>query len=493
MTNIISKILIIIISLFFFLQCIPAVVKNKPEKSIDENVKDNFEKEREVPLKVLKKSPAKKSAFKLSSYLDTLSSNDLVKIGLLEKKSGYLVKLHGKFKLSSNGKEIFDFKTYSGNFEISFNGSNVGMLSLATKQRTIVKEELVLTPLSENERFEVLKYQSGSKWVKQEKTNRSYKGELIVKLLKKRSYLVNRIPVEEYVKGVIPAEMHPSAPLEALKAQAVIARTNVYSTLGNKYKSKPYDLTSNVYSQVYGGAGREQDRSNQAVELTKGIILTYNNEPIEAVFHATSGGFIEANENVWSGKPKPYLRAKPDFPYTYKEYQNLSNQKVFKNFIDSYPPAYCNMKIRKFPAGFNYAKKYFRWQKTISRSKLERHLRRNSGVDVGHIKNIYVLKRGRSGKALKVRVVGTKRNLTIAKELNIRKKLYTSLLYSANFYVSHGAKDKNGLYKSFTFNGAGFGHGCGLSQISAVGMALDGFNYQQILDFFYLGTKIKKM
>jgi len=260
----------------------------------------------------------------------------------------------------------------------------------------------------------------------------------------------------------------------------------------------PVIITADVFTQVYGGIGNETYLTNKAVDQTKGLILTYNSNPIEAVFHSVCGGYLEQNDMVWSGKKKDYLIAHPDIPYSKislrNKFSNLSNERIFKNWIDSKPACYCNMSARKgFSPALNYAKKYFRWEKKYKRKTLEKIIRKKSGKDIGILKNIIITKRGKSGKARTIKIIGSKRNLNITKELNIRKTLSNNYLYSANFYVEKQGTNKNGIASTFILKGAGFGHGSGMCQIGAAGMALDNKNFEDILKFYFEGTQVMRI
>jgi len=141
----------------------------------------------------------------------------------------------------------------------------------------------------------------------------------------------------------------------------------------------------------------------------------------------------------------------------------------------------------------DFAKKYHRWEVRIDRKKLESTIKSTTGTDIGTLKEIVVVGRGPSGKAKSVKITGSKNSVTINKELNIRKQLSKPPLYSANFYIEKENAGKNGLSETYVFKGAGFGHGAGMCQIGACGMASEGKNYSEILSFYFQGSKIAEI
>ena len=299
--------------------------------------------------------------------------------------------------------------------------------------------------------------------------------------------------IEQYLYGVVPSEMSSESPMEALKAQAILARTNVFSKVGKKYKDKPYSLTSDVYSQVYTGIDKITEPTSRAVDETRGLILTYKGKPVEALFHSVCGGYLESNDVVWSSAALPYLKAKPCSPSGSFSYGDLKNENNFRKWINSVPDSYCNLNNKQSGNKLAFAKKYFRWEKRYTREKLESIIKSATGKNIGKLKDISVISRGPSGKAITVRVTGSAGSLDINKELNIRQKLSKPPLYSGNFYVEKINSDKSGYPSEFLFRGAGFGHGTGMCQIGACGMADKGSNFDDILEFYFPGTDVTEL
>jgi len=492
--------LLLFFSLIF--SCTPAVVIQNA-KNKDENKKDSL-KQVSIKKNNTKKNIKPKVIFNQKktskyNYLETINNAKPIRVGIIEKYKKILFQLHGNYTLKNkDNKRIFSITDSKVKMQIRVVGSKIILGNEKNKSIIELSEKIILIPESKGCFVEINSVKVGKGWSWQKKKTRKYRGGLEFVKIGKTITVVNVVSIDNYVYGVVPYEMSSKAPFEALKAQAILARTNAFSTIGRKYKGRPYSITADVFTQVYGGIGNETYLTNKAVDDTKGLILTYKNKPIEAVFHSVCGGYLEKNDMVWSGKHKKYLVAHSDIPFAdiklRKQYSDLSNDRIFKNWIDSKPACYCNMNARKgFDPALNYAKKYFRWQKKYSRKELEKIIKKKTGKDIGTLKNIIITKRGKSGKARTIKIIGSKRNINVTKELNIRKALSKNYLYSANFYVEkHGVNNK-GIASSFIIKGAGFGHGVGMCQIGAAGMALDNKNFENILEFYFEGTEIRRI
>ena len=317
---------------------------------------------------------------------------------------------------------------------------------------------------------------------------------------RKGFYLVNLVEVQEYLKGVVPNEMPVRFGLEALKAQAVAARNYVLSTRTQAYEE--FNVVDSVASQVYYGVNTEDDLSTRAVMETDGIVALYDNEPILALYSSTAGGYTESYSNAFSDPntkmfpsiTKPYLVAVPDK----EEFKPLDEEEKAKEFYESKIPSY------------DIESPYYRWQKTWAVGELENILKStlvaqsktgfihpafNQGDELGHIKDIKVMKRGASGKAIEVELMTDRGCYRIAKELVIRRVFPKDgiSLPSANIIIEKQL-DNYGNVTDITINGGGFGHGVGMSQYGAGYMAnkLDQ-PYYNILRHYYSGINLGTM
>lgn len=313
---------------------------------------------------------------------------------------------------------------------------------------------------------------------------RTYTGTLIIAPDRKgKLALINSLGAEKVLKGVVPAEIFASAPPEALKAQAIAARNEIFSAIGVRNLADPYMLRADVYDQVYGGVAVEDARTSKAVEQTRGQVMFYGDEIIEAFYSSNSGGFTENNENVWPMEPRPYLRGKPDAPAAKVPAQfkgGITTDKLTA-FLNQGYDAYS----KTSPAS---SSKLFRWKTNVSVDKPEAWLK-DAGHNIGKIKDVKVLSRGVSGRVILLKVVGTRGEATIERELNVRR-LFGGLK-SGLFTMKLNRSGE--LVSSIDFHGAGFGHGVGMCQTGAMGMAAQGFSHDQILTHYYSGVNVKAL
>jgi len=288
-------------------------------------------------------------------------------------------------------------------------------------------------------------------------------------------YLINTVSLEDYLKSVVSSEMG-EAPLEALKAQAVAARNTLLSTLKRHHYYDPFDICATDHCQVYLGVKGENAMSSRAVEETCGEILVLDGKICDTRFAKVCGGITENFENVWGGEGRDYLISHRDSD---SDRLVLHSEEEVRNFIDDPPPSFCS------------DHELFRWKVRVERKKLESIVKKKMGTAL-ELVAIEPVKRGASGRITEIKLIGTKRELIIRGELRIRKALSESHLFSSLFYVVR-LGEKDGLPDAFEFRGGGFGHGVGMCQIGAIGMARKGYNYREILAHYYPGTELVKV
>jgi len=323
---------------------------------------------------------------------------------------------------------------------------------------------------------------------------RAYRGclEIFVDRFSKLT-IVNILPIEEYVRGVVPSEMAPSFPAEALKAQAVAARNEIFAKVGTRHLEDSFDLCADVHCQVYSGINREQATTTQAVMATAGLVMKANGVIIEANYAGVCGGHTENNENVWSGQAQPYLRGvfdgngRPDLLGN-----SLQDENTLLRWVTTRPNVYCNTLQGEIPPALEYTKKYFRWELNYTRQELQDFIRKRTGEDFGELKDLVPLQRGPSGRLIRLRIVGAKKTFEITRELAIRQALAEKTLWSACIAIEKSGRDRNGLFTKFKILGAGWGHGVGMCQTGAAMMALRGQSFMQILQHYYAGVKLDK-
>jgi stage II sporulation protein D len=331
---------------------------------------------------------------------------------------------------------------------------------------------------------------AGYHWAHQE--DRSYDGEIEVQYDPESGLrVINVLPLETYLEGVLPGEMSPHFPLEALKAQAIAARTFFLYNFGKIHRQDPYDVCDEVHCQVYVGKNNRSPEVIEAIKSTHGQVLTCNGDLCLTPYSAVCGGHTENAENVWDGDGRPYLQGVYDHPDAEKLARvfDLSKEENVKRWIESKPKVYCNIESAGTPSFAAYSQNYFRWEKRMSRSEIEKNLMAKMHVSVGRLEDIVPVRRGVSGRLIEVRVCGTQDTITVTKELKIRTAFSTDALYSACFIVEKNAS-ADSTDPEYLFKGAGWGHGVGMCQIGAAMLAVQGMSCKDILAHYYKGTQV---
>ena len=326
---------------------------------------------------------------------------------------------------------------------------------------------------------------------------------------------INRLDVEDYLSSVITSEMSATSSLELLKAHAVISRSWVLrpiispSTCTDKPDlSDPnrhvvwyerdahegFDVCADDHCQRYEGITRRDEHPEaaanvqKAIDATRGQVLMYDGKVCDARFYKACGGATELFENAWANEHYPYLEAVRDeigIPLP-----DLTIEENAQAFIRTSPSAYCNTTDARVLSQVlnNYdqeTKDFYRWTVQYTAAELSDIIRERSGIDFGEILDLVPIKRGPSARLYEMKIVGSKRTMVIGKELEIRKWLSRSHLYSSAFVVD---RNENG---DFILTGAGWGHGVGLCQIGAAVMADKGYTYEQILAHYFPGSELK--
>jgi SpoIID/LytB domain protein len=293
---------------------------------------------------------------------------------------------------------------------------------------------------------------------------------------------INRISVEDILKGVVPAEIYASAPKEALKAQAVAARTNIFESLIGTTSSTSYLMRADVGDQVYKGINREDPRTSRAVESTTGEVLSNGEHIVSAPYSSNAGGYTENVQAVWDIEQKPHLKGRLDVSSDHRIPDWLTDgveTGEVERFLSSDIETFSS--ISPLPSS-----SYYRWRERLSRKRLIASFR-EAGYQLERIQSIDVLSRGVSGRANKLRLESKQSLFTIKGELQIRRIL-GGLPSSLFVFDVHRGSDKR--VSHVTFRGAGFGHGVGMCQTGAAGMADQGASYREILGHYYRGTEL---
>jgi SpoIID/LytB domain protein len=309
-----------------------------------------------------------------------------------------------------------------------------------------------------------------------------------------RLLAVNELPMEEYLVSVNSSEMDARSPVEFLKAQTVAARATILSTAGKHHRLEPFDLCNGDHCQCYYGVVREGQASRRAVEETANEVIISAGRVCDARYSKVCGGIMEANEHVWPGEPVSYMRSGIDAPSAEAAagLYPIDSEEKARRWIEARPEVYCNPDVDDLPDYMAYALKYFRWRVTLERQELEKIIEQKSGRRVGTLEELRPLARGHSGRISRLAVVGGEGMLILEKELEIRRVLSPSHLYSSCFVVEY-QRDSSGQVTAVILTGAGWGHGAGLCQVGAAMMAVRGRTYDQILAHYYHGTELKKI
>ncbi|HPG41299.1 MAG TPA: SpoIID/LytB domain-containing protein [bacterium] len=324
--------------------------------------------------------------------------------------------------------------------------------------------------------------------------DRTYKGEMELVLGKSgQLYVVNVLTLEEYLEGVLPGEMPATFPLEALKAQTIAARTFFLYNFGRRFREEPFDVSDDVRSQAFIGAGKRDKQIEKAIRQTRGQVLMFNGKLCSTPYSAICGGHTELAQNAWEGEGEPYLQGVLDVvsSKSLPESFDLSREDNVRKWVTSNPKVSCNIEPFGSPGFAAYSTKYFRWEQKYTRAELEKIIADKTKHNIGTLLDIVPVKRGVSGRLIEVEVLGANDRFTVRKELNIRQAFSTSTLYSACFVV-----DKNnvtdGVAQEFVFRGAGWGHGVGMCQVGAAIMARERRKCGEILKHYYRGAQVQR-
>ncbi len=337
--------------------------------------------------------------------------------------------------------------------------------------------------------------------------------------------IINQLPVEDYLLSVISSEMSAHASLELLKAHAVISRswllaqidkTKKIQSSGEAYSAMTitddeiirwwdredhlnFDVCADDHCQRYQGVTRQSTaKVAEAIKATFGQVLTSEGELCDARFSKCCGGVFEEFDYCWEPKKFSYLVARRD-NVDPKDFPDLRLEAEAVRWIESRPDAFCNTADAEILSQVlnNYDQEttdFYRWKVTYTREELAALVKQRSGIDYGDIIDLQPLSRGTSGRIWRLRIVGTKRTMIIGKELEIRRTLSPSHLYSSAFTVErHDIDPATGIPASITLHGAGWGHGVGLCQIGAAVMGARGYNYRQILEHYFPGADLTKL
>ena len=343
-------------------------------------------------------------------------------------------------------------------------------------------------------------------WQQQE--TQTFQGSLILRIIEGELHAINRIAIEDYLTSVIASEMSGTSSIELLKAHAVISRSWLLAQIAsptaselkiqnsklkvgqvcNDIDSPPeanfqlstfnsqlikwydreahthFDVCADDHCQRYQGVSRKvTSQVLEAIRATRGIVLSYEGEVCDARFSKCCGGITELYESCWDDTPHPYLSVVHD-PFC-----NTDDPKILSEVLNHY----------------DQGTDFYRWTVQYTQQELSELVRRRGGFDYGDIVDLIPIERGPSGRIIRLQIVGTKATRIIGKELEIRRTLSESHLYSSAFDVEK-------IEGSFILHGSGWGHGVGLCQIGAAVMGAQGYRFEEILHHYYPKAELTK-
>jgi len=430
-----------------------------------------------------------------------------IQVGIILEQPEISFSLLSTYRLKGKDVAPGNYKVELSNAKILFNGEKYDEI-------TFESDDL------HNDSFELKDVIIGLHFHWERRENQRFQGELKLILEKGGITAINIVLLEDYLRSVISSEMSATSSEELLRAHAVISRSWLLAQIqknekiNDQYKTSfespteiirwydredhaRFDVCADDHCQRYQGITRQTTTLiNKVIDETHGEVITYDGTICDARFSKCCGGVMETFENVWEPVVHPYLQGKADFTDD-APLPDLTVEENADEWIRSSPPAFCNTEdaevLRQVLNDYDQeTADFYRWKVVYSQEELSRLIRERSGIDYGEIIDLEPLERGTSGRIIRLKIIGTKKVMTIGKELEIRRMLSTSHLYSSAFVVDATEENDEGIPQKFTLTGAGWGHGVGLCQIGAAMMAEKGYNYEEILYHYFPDTKIEK-
>lgn len=439
-----------------------------------------------------------------------------IEVGIL-KSEKVRFNLDGAFRIDSNGESM------QGAGEAAVSD---GLLSIQIDGTLITLEEpVILKPVDDTAcRFTLREVVIGIGFHWEQKEDQEFQGALKLMISEGAIQVVNVISVEDYLISVISSEMRGDSSSALLKAHTIISRSWLLAQTAKQdqladsdesYKMEHrtdeeyirwYDredherfhVCADDHCQRYQGTTRSHNPEViRAVRETAGEVLTFDGRICDARFSKCCGGVVEEFQHCWEPVVHPYLKRVEDHPDSLTiQSGDLKVETHAVNFIKAAPEAFCNTKdaslLRQVLNDYDQSSSdFFRWEVLYSQQEIASLINEKSGMDFGEILDLVPVERGESGRLVRLKIIGSKMTLIVGKELEIRRWLSSSHLYSSAFIVEK-QQVSNGVPGSFLLRGAGWGHGVGLCQIGAAVMASKGYSHQEILNHYFIGATLEK-
>ena len=384
--------------------------------------------------------------------------------------------------------------------------------------------ELTFTPQDDQNSFSLYDVTIGLNYHWERQETQVFSGTLKLVVDEEKIVAINILPVEEYLTSVISSEMNANSSMELLKAHAVVSRSWLFAQIEKRKalsgkdegffsftKTKEeyirwydredhtiFDVCADDHCQRYQGITKATNATvAEAVKATRGRLLMYDKKICDARYSKCCGGATEEFENCWENTHYPYLSSIRD---TDKEENlplpDLTKEEEAERWIRKAPKSFCDTHDKKILSQIlnNYDQEttdFYRWKVRYTQTELAELIRTDTKSDYGDIIDLIPVQRGPSGRICKLKIVGTLKTFTIGKEMEIRRVLSNSHLFSSAFVVDKG-EVKEGIPQNFILSGAGWGHGVGLCQIGAAVMGEKGYSYEEILLHYYKCAEIRK-
>lgn len=443
-----------------------------------------------------------------------------IKVGLMSGVESVRFDLLGAFK-TENGNLV-----EAGEYTASLTAAGMAMTGASEITGTAIQ----LSPVDfASCRFKIHDVVIGINFHWERKETQTFQGSLSILRENDAFTVINELPLEAYLVSVISSEMNANCPAELLRAHAIVSRSWLLAQLVSakhiaERKDASPDLQTDHFQHGIEEIVRWYDRENHlgfdvcaddhcqryqgtskvfsleavhAIEDTRGKVLVFDEEICDARYSKSCGGMSEVYRAAWEEKEVPYLTAVYDWLGGRENYRMpLTDEANAEAWITSEPMAYCNTKskallLRILPGFDQETIDFYRWRVRYSQSELQALLRRRTGIDFGNVLWLEAVERGESGRIIKLKIIGTNRAVILGKELEIRRALSPSHLYSSAFVVR--VEKPENIPTAFELIGAGWGHGVGLCQIGAAVMADSGLSHREILSHYFKNTELRSL
>lgn len=445
-----------------------------------------------------------------ASFLHFEDGQPTVSVGIMSGRS-MRFQLHGTYiakGVSTSGAQVVEFSEGG----VLWNGNCF--------------RELTFHPQQGQDAFTLDDVTIGIDFHWERKESQTFLGALKFVVEQDKIHAINILPIERYLESVISSEMSAGSSLELLKAHAVISRSWLVAQMKKRHDAHRntssdffsftktdrelirwydredhaiFDVCADDHCQRYQGITKETSpHVRLAVQQTCGEILSYGNEICDARFSKCCGGVSEEFQYCWENIRKPYLSAVRDLPGNPSPLPDLSDEQQAVQWINTAPDSFCHTQDREILGQVlndfdQETKDFYRWTVEYSQAEIVELLRTKLKLHLGSILSLRALERGRSGRIVRLEISGTEGSFVIGKELEIRRALSPSHLYSSAFVAEALEPDDRGIPTRFLLRGAGWGHGVGLCQIGAAVMGARGYLYRDILQSYYQGADIQKL